>query len=116
MNVLITNLTDAPGSLTPPTQVDIYNKTIGPGDILKLPANLIDKKIRTLEVQGIISIGQVPSWYANAKAKKGKVLSPEEKAKRISRSSQDIPKKVELSLVEELLVEDNVAIERKRKR
>jgi hypothetical protein len=100
MVVLIVNLTDAVGSKHPPTQVDIYNKTLDPGGTLKIPAGLVDKKIRSLEARGIISIGQVPSWYTNAKSGKGKELSSEEKAKRIaSKEPQDLPKR-SLSVVE----------------
>lgn len=83
MIVLLVNLTDAPGCKHPPTQVDIYNKTIDPGGSLRIPADLVDKNIRALEARGILSIGPIPSWYANAKANRGRTLSPEEKTRRI---------------------------------
>lgn len=89
MVVLIMNLTDAPACKHPPTQVDIYNKTLDPGGTLKIPADLVDKKIRSLEEMGIISIGQIPSWYTTSKAaRRGRSLSAAEKASRIA------PKKV----------------------
>ncbi len=80
MIVEIINITDAPGRT--PTQVDIYNKTIDPGVSLKLPAELVDKKVRSLEDQGLIAIGRVPPWYATAKQRKGKPLSSEERKRR----------------------------------
>lgn len=79
MVVLITNLTDAPGKK--PTQVDIYNKTLDPGSNIKLPADLVNQKIRALETSGLIAIGSLPPWYVAAKTKKGRPLSSEEKAK-----------------------------------
>lgn len=79
MVVLITNLTDAPGKK--PTQVDIYNKTLDPGSNIKLPADLVNQKIRALETNGLIAIGSLPPWYVAAKKKKGRPLSDEEKAK-----------------------------------
>lgn len=80
MNVLIANLTDAPGK--DPIQVDIYNKTLDPGAQIKLPADLVDKKIRSLEERGLIAIGSLPPWYLATKIKKGRPLSLEEKKKR----------------------------------
>lgn len=82
MVVLITNVTDAPGCS--PRQVDIYNKTLDPGAEIKVPADLITDKIRSLEQKGLIAIGSLPPWYVAAKMKKkGRALSEEEKAKRI---------------------------------
>lgn len=82
MVVSVTNITDGPGKS--PTQVDIYNKTLDPGATLRLPAELIDKKVRKLEEQGLIAIGQLPSWYSAAKARRGKALTPEEMQRRIT--------------------------------
>jgi hypothetical protein len=76
----ITNLTDGPGKT--PTQVAIYNATLAPGAVVRLPAELVDAKVRSLELRGLISIGPLPGWYSTARSKKGKVLSPEEQAKR----------------------------------
>lgn len=86
MIVIITNLTDGPGKT--PTQVDIYNKTVEPGGVLNIPAGLIDAKLRNLEKSGLISIGSVPSWYTAAKAKlrAGRILTSEERAKRVHES------------------------------
>ncbi len=81
MVVQITNITDGPGKS--PIQVDIYNKTLGPGVSIRLPAELIDKKVRKLEEQGLIAIGRLPPWYESSKARKGRSLSPEEMQKRI---------------------------------
>lgn len=77
--MVITNLTDAPGKK--PTELDIYNKTLSPGSNLKLPANLVNQKLRALESSGLIAIGNLPPWYLTAKKKKGRPLTDEEKAK-----------------------------------
>lgn len=82
MVVEITNITDGPGKT--PTQIDLYNKTLNPGATLKLPAALIDKKVRALEECGLIAIGQVPPWYVSAKTKNGRPLTPEERQRRIA--------------------------------
>lgn len=79
MVVLITNLTDAPGKK--PTQIDIYNKTLDPGSFLKLPADLVNQKIKALESSGLIAIGSLPPWYLAAKKRKGRPLTEEEKQK-----------------------------------
>lgn len=81
MVVLIVNITDAPGSS--PVQVDVYNKTLDPGAFIRIPADLVDSRLRALEVKGLIAIGGLPPWYEAAKKKKGKRLSDEEKANRI---------------------------------
>lgn len=81
MVVTVTNLTDGPGKT--PVQVDIYNKTLDPGGILRLPAELVDSKIRTLEKAGLVAIGPLPAWYSAAKQRKGRVLSKEEQMKRL---------------------------------
>lgn len=84
--MLITNLTDAPGHAKGPIQVDIYNKTLNPGSSIKIPADLVDKKIRAL-AEGdapLISIGNLPPWYVTAKTRKGVPLSDEERRKRIA--------------------------------
>jgi hypothetical protein len=78
--VLITNVTDAPGKNS--TQVDIYNKTLSPGAQIRIPADLVTKKIRALEESGLIAIGNLPPWYLTAK-RRSKPLSEEEKQKRL---------------------------------
>lgn len=80
MVVLITNVTDAPGKS--PTQVDIYNKTLAPGAQMQIPADLVTKKIRLLDENGLIAIGNLPPWYVTAK-RRSKPLSEEERQKRI---------------------------------
>lgn len=80
MVVLITNVTDAPGKNS--THVDIYNKTIAPGGQIKIPADLVTKKLRTLEERGLIAIGNLPPWYLTAK-RRSKPLSAEERQKRL---------------------------------
>jgi hypothetical protein len=82
MIVTITNLTDGPGQS--PVQIDIWNKTLGPGDSLKLPAELVDSKLRGLEKQGLVSIGPAPAWYDAFKSKKGSSISQEEKKRRMT--------------------------------
>ena len=81
MVVEVTNVTDGPGRT--PTQVDIYNKTLDPGATIKLPAELVDAKVRKLEERGLICIGRVPPWYASAKTRRGRRLSTEEMQTRI---------------------------------
>jgi hypothetical protein len=80
--VEVTNISDGPGRT--PTQVDIYNKTLDPGASVKLPAELVDKKVRALASAGLICIGQLPPWYEAARARKGRSLTPEEMKKRIA--------------------------------
>ena len=79
MIVMITNVTDAPGGKNQPTQVDIYNKTLDPGASMRIPAELIDKRVRALANDGLIAIGSLPSWYTAAKTRSGKKLTDEEK-------------------------------------
>lgn len=83
MVVLVTNLTDAPGHPKGPVQVDIYNKTLDPGASIKIPADLVDKKIRSLAngEAPLISIGNLPPWYITAKKRTGRPLSKEERQK-----------------------------------
>ncbi len=97
MVVLITNVTDAPGKNS--TQVDIYNKTLSPGAQIQLPADLVTKKIRSLEESGLIAIGNLPPWYLTAK--RSKPLSEEEKQKRLVQPP--IPIKPEKSKKERLV-------------
>ncbi len=111
MIVEITNITDAPGRT--PTQVDIWNKTIDPGVSMKLPAELVNEKVRALEDQGLIAIGRVPPWYATAKQRKGKSLSPAERRRR--NTSAAAKPKVELKLAEEIPVEDEIQLKRQRR-
>lgn len=78
--VLITNVTDGQGKT--PKEAAIYNQTLAPGEQIKLPAELVDSKVRTLEKAGIISIGTPPAWWAGRK--KGKRLSNEEILRRVA--------------------------------
>lgn len=96
MVVNITNITDGPGRN--PVQVDIYNKTLAPGSSVKIPADLVTKRLRDLEAQGTIAIGRLPPWYVSAKSRRGRALTPEEKASRTvipSSSSAPVVEKVE---------------------
>ncbi len=95
MNVLIANLTDAPGK--DPIQVDIYNKTLDPGASIKLPADLVDKKIRSLEERGLIAIGSLPPWYIATKTKKGRPLSEKERKNRQVSPSVPVSHKIKES-------------------
>ena len=76
MFVEIVNLTDGPGKN--PTQVDIYNRVLGPGEATKVPAELVNSRLRALADAGLIAIGPVPSWYSAAKINKSRVLSSDE--------------------------------------
>ena len=91
---LITNITDAPGANT--VQVDVYNKTLAPGAELRVPADLVDSKLRTLEKSGLIAIGSLPSWYTAAKKRKSRALTEDEmKARRVKPEIKVPPKKKE---------------------
>lgn len=70
MVVSILNVTDAPASKKPPTRVAIYTTYLDPGEELKLPAAMVDARLRKLETDGYVVIGQVPSWYEASKARK----------------------------------------------
>jgi hypothetical protein len=105
----ITNLTDGPSRT--PVQVAIYNVTLDPGKTLRLPAELVDDKVRSLEKSGVISIGSLPPWYTAAKEKKGKSLSMEEQAKRVVRPLSPVQ-----PMFEEMpLPQDEISFKRKRR-
>ena len=70
MVVSITNITDASDSKKSPTRLAIYTTHLDPGEELKLPAAMVDARIKKLEEQGYIIIGQLPSWYEASKARK----------------------------------------------
>jgi len=93
--VLITNVTDAQGGKHSPRQVDIYNKTLDPGASTRIPAELVDKRVKALEKAGFIAIGALPSWYTAAKSRHGKRLTDEEKRKLIVRPKPPVPVKKE---------------------
>jgi hypothetical protein len=84
MIVVVTNITDVPGDRgASPTEVEVYNKRLAPGGTLRLPAELVNKRVRDLEKQGLVAIGAVPPWYVRAKTRGGsRALTAEEKAKR----------------------------------
>ena len=107
MVVDITNLTDGPGKT--PVQVAIYNITLDPGKTLRLPAELVDTKLRNLEKTGVISIGALPSWYAAAKAKKGRSLTKEEQERRTVRPVIPLP------VMDEIMPQDEISFKRKRR-
>lgn len=93
MVVNIVNITDAPESKLAPTRLAIYTTVLDPGEELKLPASMVDARIRKLEKQGYIVIGQVPSWYAASKARKmgSKVLTREEATARLKKAPAPTP-------------------------
>lgn len=115
MIVLITNVTDAPEGKHSPRQVDIYNKTLNPGESTRIPAELVDERVRNLETAGLLAIGALPSWYQAAKSRTGKRLTVEEKNRLIVRKpKKEKSVKTEASegkKVEEVVPED---INRKR--
>ncbi len=77
-----------------------------------MPAELVNEKVRALEDQGLIAIGRVPPWYATAKQRKGKSLSP---AERRRRNTAAIKPKVELKLAEEIPVREEIELKRQRR-
>lgn len=96
MVVTITNVTDAPESKKTPTRLAIYSVLLDPGEELKLPAPMVDARLRKLEADGYIIIGQLPSWYEASKAKKvGRRPTPltqEELEKRLVSKKEEAPK------------------------
>lgn len=98
MVVSILNITDAPESKKTPTRLAIYTTHLDPGEELKLPASMVDARLRKLETDGYIVIGQVPSWYQASKARKSgqRPLSREEIAKRVTTPAKaEAPKEEE---------------------
>src|SRR6185369_14961677 len=85
MIVSIINITDGPESKKTPTRLAIYTAHLDPGEELKLPASMIDTRIKNLEKQGYIVIGQLPSWYEASKSNKlgRKVLTQKELEARL---------------------------------
>lgn len=100
MVVDITNLTDGPGKA--PTQINIFGRSLAPGVVLRLPAELVDSRIKDLEKTGHISIGAQPSWYAAFKAKSGRSLSKAEKDKRNVVPIQPVYSKELVTIAEEV--------------
>lgn len=116
MVVDVTNLTDGPGKT--PTQVAIYNVTLEPGATVRLPAELVNAKVKSLEEQGLISIGALPGWYSAGRGRKSKVLSAEEQAKRTKKPSPaPVKAKKEpaqiIPLKDEVQVEEDLTFKRK---
>jgi hypothetical protein len=70
MVVSILNITDAPDAKKPPTRLAIYTTHLDPGEELKLPAHMVDARLRKLESDGYCAIGQVPSWYEASKRRR----------------------------------------------
>jgi len=70
MVVSITNITDAPESKQTPTRLAIYTALLDPGETLTLPASMVDARLRKLEKDGLVVIGQLPSWYEASKMRK----------------------------------------------
>lgn len=108
MVVDITNLTDGPGKT--PVQVAIYNVTLDPGATIRLPAELINTKVKILQEQGLISIGAFPGWYSAGKKHKGNVLSAEEQAKR-TRTPLPTSLKAKKETVHVISIKDEIMVE-----
>lgn len=121
MHVEVINLTDGPGHN--PEQLDIYNKTLNPGESIKIPAELVDEKLRKMSEgeKAKIAIGQAPSWYVASKLRRGKELTREEIQKHMaSRAPKPVPPPapttVSLTLVDEPKIEDKVEIRQQKRR
>jgi hypothetical protein len=94
MVVNIINITDAPESKKTPTRLAIYTTHLDPGEELKLPAAMVDARIKKLAEQGYIAIGQLPSWYAASKARKlgqGRRLTQAELEERLVTKVAETP-------------------------
>jgi hypothetical protein len=130
MVVEIINITDGPHS--DPELVEIYSKTLSPGESIKIPAELVDERLRQL-AEGDnpkIAIGQAPSWYLASKIRRGKELTKEEIQKRFELRQQKKkppvppphiappkePEKKPLSLALVDTIEPEDQLERKSKR
>lgn len=119
MIVEVTNLTDSPGKS--PTEIVLFGRTLSPGDSIKVYAALVDKKTRSLEEAGYISIGQIPPWYAAFKDKhKGRVLTREELEKQLITvkpiSLPEPPKVAKVEKVEPEVREEAAPSDLKKKR
>lgn len=115
MHVEVTNITDGPGKS--PEEVVIFTRTLAPGEAIKIPAELVTEKLRTLEARGKISIGQAPSWYVASKLRRGKELSLEEVQKRIAARSKPVATpKLHLTLVDEVKVGDELTTKVSKKK
>lgn len=130
MVVEIINITDGPHC--DPQQVQVYTRTLAPGESIKIPAELVDDRLR-LMAEGDhpkIAIGQAPSWYLASKIRRGQELTPEEiqrryasrlkkQVKSVTAPEPVIPKKSEpqsLVFVDHVGVEDEITpFERKAK-
>lgn len=108
MVVSITNITDAPESKKTPTRLAIYTTHLDPGETLTLPASMVDTRLRKLETDKFIAIGQLPSWYEASKARKlgRRNLTPKELEKRLVKPKaekvEEAPKKRTTIKLEEL--------------
>lgn len=116
MVVTITNITDAPESKQPMTQVAIYTTHLDPGEELKLPATMVDARLRKLEADGYIAINQVPPWYAASKAKRlgRQKLTHEELEKRLVKAKPSEEPKIEEGPKDESKPEEPKAFEDER--
>jgi len=88
MVVEVTNVTDFPGK--DPREIEIFGRTLAPGESLKVSVALIDQKTRSLagvgpeDPRALIAIGSLPSWYEAFKSRRGESLSHEEIKRRFS--------------------------------
>lgn len=95
MVVLITNLTDGPGKR--PRELRIFNTRLMPGKSMRIQAQFVDGKMRSLEEAGHISIGAVPAWYADHKSKRtlsaDEVVAARRRAEFVAKQKADAKKK-----------------------
>ena len=93
MLVQIWNITDAPDSKVARTQVSVYTANLNPGDTIRLPAHMVDERLRKLEEAGYLAIGQLPPWYAASKKRQGRPeLTQEELEKKLTSKGEEEPK------------------------
>ncbi len=118
MHIEVTNLTDGPGYS--PEQIDIYTKTLSPGESIKIPAELVNEKLRRLAAgeKPKIALGQAPSWYLASKIRRGKTLTKDEVRRRLAARVPASPPPpasnvLKLELKDDLVIDDDFTSERR---
>lgn len=64
----VTNATDITRS---PRHIDIYTISLAPGESVKVPIALVDRRMRSMESAKLIFLGDAaPDWYLQVKARR----------------------------------------------
>lgn len=100
MVVEVTNITD--GVAKTATKVELFGRTIQPGESLKVGVHLIDADVRQMacacnqpdgcsEPHAIIAIGPLPSWYKAFKARRSGKISAADLKRRFAEAAPPSP-------------------------